>query len=138
MTKNDRQKIFDKYGGKCAYCGCELVKGWHVDEIEPVRRSWEYIPDKNGNRVWNDLKQDWDKKNTMMHPDRLHIDNQNPSCASCNINKHSESLEEFRDRIKKFINSLNTYSVQYKIAKRYGLIQENDIEVKFYFETYKK
>ncbi len=35
MTKTDRQKIFDKYGGKCAYCGCELQKGWHVDHVEP-------------------------------------------------------------------------------------------------------
>lgn len=28
---------------------------------------------------------------------------------------------------------LNEKSTQYKFAKRYGLIVENDIEVKFYF-----
>ncbi|MVM34585.1 hypothetical protein GO755_31440 [Spirosoma sp. HMF4905] len=24
----------DKFGDKCAYCGCELTKGWHIDEVE--------------------------------------------------------------------------------------------------------
>ena len=39
MTKKDRQLIFDKYDGKCAYCGTELVKGWHVDHIQAIRRN---------------------------------------------------------------------------------------------------
>lgn len=127
MKKADRQKIFDKYGGKCAYCGSELQKGWHVDEIQPVRR----------NRKYNREKHKWelDKYSPMMHPERLHIDNQNPSCASCNINKHSESLEDFRNAIKGYMKHLNERSTQYKIAKRYGLVVETDIEVKFYFET---
>lgn len=33
-----RQIIFDKYNGKCAYCGCELQKLWHIDHIEPIVR----------------------------------------------------------------------------------------------------
>jgi 5-methylcytosine-specific restriction endonuclease McrA len=127
MKKVDRQRIFDKYGGRCAYCGCELLKGWHVDEVEPVRR----------NKVWNiDLRR-WEtnKEKPFEHPERMCIENQNPACASCNINKHSESLEDFRKSIKKYVESLNLYSTQYKIAKRYGLIMETGIEVKFYFET---
>lgn len=130
MTKKDRQLIFDKYNGRCAYCGCELQKGWHVDEIEPIRREWEYINDNTG--VWK-------KKYTgCVHPERLHINNQNPSCPSCNINKHSESLESFRNAIKGYMKHLNEVSTQYKIAKRYGLVVETDIEVKFYFETINK
>lgn len=70
-----------------------------------------------------------------MHPERLHIDNQMPACASCNINKHSMSLEEFRSMIAGFINSLNLRIIQYKIAKRYGLIAEVEKPVVFYFET---
>ena len=46
MKKNDRKAIYEKYGGKCAYCGCELQKGWHVDEIEPVRRNFQWNQDK--------------------------------------------------------------------------------------------
>lgn len=128
MKKGDRQKIFDKYGGRCAYCGCELVKGWHVDEIQPIRRNWEYMPDANGyntRKVYTDC----------LHPERLHIDNQNPACASCNINKHSEFLEQFRLNIASYMKHLNEISTQYKIAKRYGLIQETNKPVQFYFET---
>lgn len=126
MTKKNRQLIFNKYNGRCAYCGCELQKGWHVDEIEPVRR----------NRKWNSEKSKFegDKENPMMHPERLCIENQNPSCASCNINKHSESLESFRNSIKGYMTHLNDKSTQYKVAKRYGLVSEIDIPVKFYFE----
>lgn len=133
MKKSDRQKIFDKYGGRCAYCGCELQKGWHVDEIEPVRRGFEYIKDAKGNSIWENGK--WLTKKNMRHPERLNIENQNPSCASCNINKHSESLEQFRKNIAAYMKHLNEVSIQYKIAKRYGLIQETGIGVEFYFET---
>lgn len=62
----------------------------------------------------------------------------NPSCASCNINKHSESLESFRAAIKGYMNHLNEINTQFKIAKRYGLVTENNIDVKFYFETLKQ
>ncbi len=155
MKKQDREIIFNKYGGKCAYCGCELTKGWHVDEIVPCKRKYKTISghyvNENGD-VIDDSRLDelnekfgkglltWvpPKRNVFAgyeNPDALTVGNQMPACASCNINKHSDSLEDFRKRIKKFVQSLNEYSVQYKIAKRYGLINETDIEVKFYFET---
>ena len=128
--KGNREIIKAKYNGRCAYCGCELQKGWHIDEIEPVRR----------NHVWNKDKRRYeiDKSRPMEHPERLHIDNQNPSCPSCNINKHSNSLEWFREAIKGYMKHLNEVSTQYKIAKRYGLVTETDIEVIFYFETFNK
>ena len=118
MKKQDRQEIFDKFSGKCAYCGCDLQKGWHVDHIEPIVRNW-----------WN---------GTCQKPENDCIENNNPSCASCNIQKSSLSLEQFRDKIKQFVSSLNSYSNQYKFAKKYGLVQETETEVKFYFETVKK
>lgn len=128
MKKAERQLIFNKYGGKCAYCGCKLEKGWHVDEIEPVRRNWTYVEDTT---TGFDIKK---KYIGCIHPERFSIENQNPACASCNINKHSMTLEEFRSSIKGFMKHLNEVSTQYKIAKRYGLVRESGIEVKFYFE----
>lgn len=123
-TKKERELIRMKYNNRCAYCGCELEKGWHVDELMPIRRNY----------TW-----DSDKKRMVqvgcLHPERLHIDNQMPACASCNINKHSDSLEQFRKNIAQFVPSLNQYSTQYKIAKRYGLVIEEPKEVVFYFET---
>jgi hypothetical protein len=115
MKKQDRQIVFDKYGGKCAYCGTPLVKGWHVDHILPVVRHL-------------------DDPKKLYYPDRHCAENYNPACASCNIMKSSGSIEDLRQTIAKFINSLNEYSTQYKFAKRYGLVQETRIDVKFYFE----
>jgi len=147
MTKKDRQIIFQKYGGRCAYCGFELGKGWHVDELEPCRRLYKFVPGHwtNGgnNRMSEDelsaLGSKWEEGKDVFagyaHPERLHIDNQMPSCASCNINKHSGSLEEFRSLIAGFMKHLNEVSTQYKIAKRYGLVQETVKPVVFYFET---
>jgi len=109
-----REIIFNKHGGKCAYCGTELKKGWHIDHIEPIVRNW--------------------KTGTCENPENENLQNYNPSCPSCNIQKKSYTLEQFRDNIKHFVNSLNQYSTQYKFAKKYGLVLETEIEVKFYFE----
>lgn len=126
MKKADRQRVFDKFNGHCAYCGCLLEGGWHVDELLPVIRIHEY--NKNTGKFRS--------TGTCRHPERLKFDNQMPSCPSCNINKHSMSLEQFRELIKGFMHHLNHVNTQYKIAKRYGLVTENDKDVIFYFESY--
>lgn len=115
MKKAEREIVRMKFGGKCAYCGCELTKSFHVDHIEPIVRNW-----------WN---------GTCNKPQNENEANYNPSCASCNTMKSSHSLDEFRRIIGQFTNSLNLYSTQYKFAKRYGLVQETEKEVVFYFET---
>lgn len=153
----ERDIIFNKYGGRCAYCGCELQKGWHVDHREPVERKYKYSKayykhkttgekrDAYDKTLWNlSEKERWqwkfvDRKlvpDGYAKPENDTLENKMPSCASCNINKHGFTLEEFRNFIAGFITSLNRDITQYKIAKRYGLIQETGIEVKFYFETY--
>lgn len=35
MTKKQRKQVFDKFGGKCAYTGKELLDDWQVDHIIP-------------------------------------------------------------------------------------------------------
>lgn len=155
MKKKDREIIFNKYGGRCAYCGEELQKGWHVDEIEPVRRNrkwvqahWrdkitkeKYIPTLLAGLSEQQISEKFEwfpggwKADGAMHPERFNIDNQNPACASCNINKHSGTLEEFRKLIAGFMKHLNEINTQYKIAKRYGLVKEDIKPVVFYFET---
>jgi 5-methylcytosine-specific restriction endonuclease McrA len=131
MKKADRQMIFDKYEGRCAYCGCELEKGWHVDELLPCRRKERIVLGHWRGEEWVPTKTVPDGYD---HPERLHIDNQMPACASCNINKHSMSLEEFRSSIVGFMKHLNEINTQYKIAKRYGLVKEFIEPVVFYFE----
>ena len=138
MTKKEQREIIRlKYNNKCAYCGEELTKGWHIDELLPVRRGWKWKRDTNGEVILDEMGRKI-QENYVMHPERFNIDNQMPSCASCNINKHSDDLEAFRKLIEGFINSLNRDSTQYKIAKRYGLIQETVKPVVFYFESLQK
>ena len=128
-TKKEREIIFNKFGGRCAYCGNELPeKGWHVDEIKPVRRNYYY--DRGKGKFMQS------KKNPMRHPERMHIDNQFPACPPCNINKHDFSLEEFRKAILGYMKHLNERRTQYKMAKRYGLVNESISPVVFYFEKF--
>lgn len=111
-----RQKIWDKSGGLCWYCGSSLPeKGWHADHFEPIRRNW-----------WTD---------TCIHPENDIEENKVPSCAACNILKGSSTLEQFRESIANFVNSLNLYHNQYKFAKKFGLIAETQTPVKFWFEN---
>ena len=119
VTKQERQLVFEKYDGKCAYCGCELTKGWHVDHLKPIRRK-KY------------------KKDECRYPQRAFIDNYMPACASCNINKHAMKLEDFRRLIEGFMKHLNERNTQYKIAKRFGLVIEDVKPIVFYFEQYEK
>lgn len=128
LTKKERETLFHKYNGRCAYCGCELVKGWHADHIEAIVRDFTY----------NKEKSRFQQTGKCLKPENQKIENFNPSCAKCNILKNSNSLEEFRRIIKQFVNSLNLYSTQYKFAKKYGLVQETGLEVVFYFETLNK
>lgn len=123
-----RQQIYDKTGGKCYYCGCELPKRWHVDHF------------------WPQLKSHWLKSDLMMEglpaPENLKDINDPrnlvPSCPRCNIRKHTLTVEEFREAIKDQINQLNERSNQYSLAKDFGLIEETGIEVEFYFERMAK
>jgi len=130
MKKEDRQKVFDKFGGKCAYCGCELTKSFHCDHVEPIQRNKEFDREK---RVFKQLP-----NSQSMFPQRDNLDNIYPACASCNIQKHSYTLEEFRKNIQGFIEQLNLRFNQYKFAKKYGLVKETGNKVVFYFETLTK
>lgn len=151
MKKSDRQKVFEKYGGRCAYCGCELKgKRWNVDHIEPVNRVTKTVPGYYRHKVTGekcesptgkwwleyervDSKQVFDK---MLNPERDTFENSNPSCHSCNITKSAMTLERFREWIQDSTRRLNTNNYNsYKFGKRFGLIKETGVEVKFYFET---
>ena len=156
VSKKDRLIIFNKFGGRCAYCGTELQKGWHVDEVEPVRRKEKiirahWINKTTGLPLTSEERhfgEEWYTENAKfvetktvpdgcMHPENFRLDNQMPACASCNINKHGMDIEGFRKQIQGFMKHLNEINTQYKIAKRYGLVFESGNPVVFYFEKVK-
>ena len=127
---NKRQAIYDKSGGLCWYCGCELVKGWHADHFKPIRRN-------NGSWLSDEAKIAMGYS-PCANPENETEENKVPACASCNILKSSLSIEHFRQRIEQFVESLNLYTNQYNFAKRYGLVVKTSKPVVFWFEKNNK
>ena len=130
MNKEERQRIFEMFGGKCAYCGKELNGRWHVDHIIPIYR--------------NDTDEQFERR--IKHGSRrMDIprgkdvpENYYPSCSRCNGWKSTFTIESFRAEISEQAKRARAYSCNFRMAEDFGLIKETGIEVKFYFETQPK
>ena len=117
MGKINRQEVYDKCGGRCGYCGCEItMKEFQVDHIIS---QFHY-------------KLKIHKKYTS-NEDMNHIDNLLPTCRVCNKWKSSHSLEQFRIEIGEQIRRLNEYNPNYRFANKYGLVCETPHDIIFYF-----
>ena len=105
--KINRQEVYDKCGGHCAYCGEEItIKQMQVDHIEP---HWHTLTEQQAMRV-KIVKGSHD------------IDNLNPSCARCNKWKSTYDLETFRKVIQKSIMRLERDTPNFRLARDYGLL----------------
>lgn len=114
--KKIRDSVFDKYGGKCSYCGISLKKSFQVDHIVPLRRGCQPHESGYNNRGADD------------------IDNYNPSCASCNSSKSTFSLEEWRSEINKKYDRLLRDSATFRLLIRFKIVKRVSKGVVFYFE----
>lgn len=113
----NREEIYAKYGGKCAYCGQDIaLKQMQVDHIIPKRR-WGY-------GVYLD-KPSYDVND---------IQNLNPACAVCNRWKTVYFLEEFRREMEAQVERAKISSRNYRMALRYGLVKPTGAKVVFWFE----
>lgn len=116
ISKKEREAVYQKYGGKCAYCGTELNGKWQLDHLIP--------------RLHLDLKP---PKATF---EQVHcIDNYMPACNSCNNYKGPFTLEGFRKNLQKQTEVLRRDRPTVRLAERYGLVKFEDKPVVFYFET---
>jgi hypothetical protein len=108
-----RAIVFDKCGGKCAYCGVDLVKGWNVDHIKP--------------RIFGGTND---------------LDNLNPSCKYCNNYKCHTDLEGYRNQLHKMLNDKLEYLFKSKtkmqVAMNMGSIKHTLWDGKFHFERVAK
>lgn len=112
ISKNIRELVFNKYNKHCAYCGCELeYKDMQVDHINSY-----YINTYYG-------------KN-----DNIDISNLNPSCRMCNFYKSTMTIEKFREQLGLIVDRLNK-DFTYRLAKKYKIIEEKEIKIKFYYEV---
>lgn len=108
FSKKTRLSVYEKYGGKCAYCGREIVfKDMQVDHFIPQRG-------------WNESGSN-DISNLM------------PACRMCNHYKRAHSLETFRAYIQEIPRKLRENYI-YKIGVVYGNVIENEKPVVFFFE----
>lgn len=62
------------------------------------------------------------------------MENLMPACRSCNRYKLVFSLEEFRNEIALQVKRARESSLNFRLAERFGLIQETGKKVSFYFE----
>lgn len=110
LTRAERQQVYEKCKGHCAYCGCKLeYKNMQVDHIKPLNIGGE---------------------------DEIH--NMLPACRSCNHYKHTLDVEEFRQYLGEISHRLMRDSITFQIAIRYGLVKHMGDNVTFYFEAMDK
>ena len=114
LTKAERQTVYDKCAGHCAYCGCEITIGqMQVDHVIPM----EFYD------AYKTKGKDIDT-----------LDNMLPACRSCNNYKHTLSIELFRQCIEHWPDALKGESCTYRNAIRFGMVEPKPHKVVFYFE----
>jgi 5-methylcytosine-specific restriction endonuclease McrA len=133
MKNRDREAVFNKYGGKCAYCGSDLHKGWHVDHLEPCRRIVHLVQVEQPEGVYPRYR--WVEKFIgYANSEANHMDNYLPSCRRCNGWKSTHSLEQFRFEIAEQVKRARAYSCNFRMAEDFELVEETNKPVIFYLE----
>lgn len=110
LTADERQRVYCKFGGRCAYCGCELtIRNMQADHVVPLHLGGA-----------DD------------------ISNLYPACRACNHYKSTFTIEKFREMIQRAPAVLMKGNATYKNIARFGLIQHpENPKVQFYFERSK-
>lgn len=120
ISKKTRLEVYEKCNHRCAYCGCELdFKDMVVDHVSPV---WvnEWRQKCNKDHLSIDILND--------------TDNYLPACRQCNLYKSTFNIDTFRERLTTTMMDNLKKEFNYKLALKYGLIEEHIKPVKFYFE----
>jgi hypothetical protein len=128
LTKAERERVRAMYGGRCAYCGCDLPQRWHADHVEPVVRNDWLPPPQYAHMVGMATP------SPMQRPENDRIGNMRPACPQCNISKGSMSLETWRKWLAGHLRSLNQHHSIYRLCKAFGLLVETGAAIRFYFE----
>lgn len=116
IPKKMRLLLYEKYNHKCAYCGCDLeYKDMQIDHIESVYANMDIGQTMTTEEMYSE-------KNLM------------PACRQCNFYKSSMDLETFRKRLTTTLMENLQKTFQYRLALKYGLIEEHIEPITFYFE----
>lgn len=115
MRKELREKVFDKYDGHCAYCGCELkMDDMQVDHIDS-----QYLTRLKNEKVIETIET---------------IETLNPSCRQCNFYKGALSIERFRNSLANILQKSIQKPFQFRLGMKYGMVSVKEWDKKFFFE----
>lgn len=110
LSKVERQQVYGKCNGHCAYCGCGLeYKDMQVDHVKPLRIGGA------------------DEISNML-----------PACRSCNHYKATLDVEGFRRYLSGLHKRLMRDSIPFQVAQRFGIVKYVGADVIFYFEQCEK
>jgi len=114
--KIDRQAVYKKYKGHCAYCGEKIT--YKQMQIDHIRSKHSYH---------------FGKKSEIPTYSMDDIRNLNPSCRMCNYYKHAGGIEYLRKELKLIkTRFLKIFIV--RLAIKYGMLEVKEWDGLFYFE----
>jgi len=115
LSKRERENVYQKYDGRCAYCGRNIeYRDMQVDHKIPKARL--HFREHETADWWDNLM---------------------PSCRRCNHYKKADSLEVFRRQLMTIQDRIaKDYSV--KVAIDYGVITFHPFDGEFFFEKHKR
>ena len=116
--KIDRDVIYNKFNGKCAYCGTDITK---------KQMQVDHIVSKRFYKI-SKIKPDLDKDDNS---------NLNPSCSQCNYYKGCKSIDGFRKHLKNIHKRL-VKDFKIKLSLKYNMIDFKQWDGIFYFEKINK
>ena len=126
IKKETRKAVYDKFGGRCAYCGKEIkYDDMQVDHFIPLAKS-----------IYG-IKEEAERVRQMFADGTIDgIDNLMPSCRACNFYKGCGNIEQFRTKIKTQLSHTCIDSFQSRLAMQYGMIEYHPWDGRFYFEKH--
>ena len=112
LTKKQREEVYNKYLGHCAYCGSKIdYKDMQVDHFAPYH----------------------------LFGDNTQLSNLMPACRQCNFRKGTLTIEKFRSELEKTVDRLRRDNFMFRLAEKYELIScKNDAKIEFYYEQVNK
>ena len=149
MTRKQRQQVYDKYNGRCAYTGKPLGDDWQVDHMISKADFFYYAikmvkkdvsPDEWRTRV-DDLCRDGVNDEWNLVPSLRIV---NHYKRSCNLEQFRQRMADFHIRLgrlpKKTKRPATVKRIAYmnEVADAFGITPEKPFCGKFYFETIKK
>ncbi len=117
LSKKVRQQIYERFDGRCAYCGCPIeYKQMQVDHYYPRCRERFYA---------RRFKIDVHAPENLM-----------PTCRRCNHYKRARTPNQFRELMKTLHERLEAIYIL-KVAVDFGMATIKPFDGKFYFEKVK-